>query len=200
MHEAGRAYEVMLIGPQDLSSNDYRRLQPFGQIPAYRDNDITLFESGAIVLHLADSCPQLLPKDFQAGARAKAWMFAALNTVEPPIMFLNQLLMMGIDAENQIRAAATSAVKRRLDNLAVWLGERPYLEGDFTAGDLLMTTVLRNLRDTDVLADYPTLSAYQHRCEARDAFQRALDEQLQTFDDHLPTASKARRDLTVKSR
>jgi glutathione S-transferase len=189
MHEAGRRYDVQLIGPQDQSSDVYRKLQPFGQVPAYRDEDVVLFESGAIVLHIADLCPQLLPLDVKARMRAKTWMFAALNTVEPPIMFLNQLLMMGIDEDNEIRVAATGAVTRRLDCLTTWLGERDYLEDDFTAGDLLMTTVLRSLRGTDLLTSYPTLVAYQHRCEARDAFQRALCEQLETFREHKPVAS-----------
>ncbi|HTJ02101.1 MAG TPA: glutathione S-transferase family protein [Methylovirgula sp.] len=188
MHEAGRGYEVQLIGPQDQASNAYRELQPFGQVPAYYDDGVILFESGAIVLHIADSSPQLLPENFKARTRAKAWMFAALNTVEPPITVLHQLQQMGVESDNAMRLAAVAAVERSLDSLAAWLGDRAYLEDDFTAGDLLMTTVLRNLRGTDVLDNYPTLAAYQQRCEAREAFQRALGEQLQTFADYQPTA------------
>ena len=189
LREAGRDYNEHLIGPQDQSSADHRRLQPFGQVPAYRDEDVTLFESGSIVLHISESCAALLPGEPEARSRAKTWMFAALNTVEPPILFLNQLQMMGVDDTNAIRQAVVGAAKSRLVDLAAWLGDRPYLEGEFTAGDLLMTTVLRILRSTDLLAGFPTLTAYQHRCENRDAFQQALGDQLRTFKEHQPAVS-----------
>jgi glutathione S-transferase len=186
LHEAGRPYDELLIGPQDQSSKEYRRLQPFGQVPAYEEEHLTLFETGAIVLHVSESCPRLLPAEPFARSRAKTWMFAALNTVEPPILFHNQLEMMRVDKTNEIKLAVVDAVNRRLNDLAAWLGDRPYLEGEFTAADLLMTTVLRILRSTDLLAVYPTLQSYQHRCEDRDAFQRALGEQLHTFKEHQP--------------
>ena len=189
LHEAGRDYDELLIGPQGQSSEDYRRLQPFGQVPAYRDEDVTLFESGAIVLHISEPCARLLPTEPTARSRTKTWMFAALNTVEPPILFLNQLQMMEVDDANEIRRAVVGAANRRLGDLAAWLGDRPYLEGEFTAGDLLMTTVLRILRSTDLLAAFPTLTSYQQRCEARDAFQRALGDQLHTFQEHEPAVS-----------
>jgi glutathione S-transferase len=186
LHEAGREYNEVLIGFQDQSSEEYRHLQPFGQVPAYQEDDLNLFETGAIVLHISEACHQLLPTEPLRRSRAKAWMFAALNSVEPPILFHNQLEMMKVDSNDPIRRAVASAITRRLNDLAAWLGERPYLEREFTAGDLLMTTVLRILRSTDLLGAYPTLEAYQHRCEARDAFQRALGEQLHAFHEHQP--------------
>jgi glutathione S-transferase len=188
--EAGRDYDELLIGFNEPSSEEYRLLQPFGQVPAYLDEELTLFESGAIVLHIAESCSQLLPTEFRARARAKAWMFAALNTVEPPILFLNRLQQMDVAEDNEIRKAAVSAVNRRLGGLAAWLGEQAYLEGRFTAGDLLMASVLRILRSAELLVGFPTLVAYQHRCEAREAFQRALSDQLRTFQQHQPAASR----------
>jgi glutathione S-transferase len=186
LHEAGREYDELLIDPHDQSSEEYRRRQPFGQVPTYRENDLELFETGAIVLHISESCPQLLPTGTLPRSRAKTWMFAALNSVEPPILFHNQLEMMKVESGDPIRRAVAGAVKSRLNDLANWLGERPYLEQEFTAGDLLMTTVLRILRSTDLLEAHPTLEAYQQRCEARDAFQRALSEQLHTFAEHQP--------------
>jgi glutathione S-transferase len=186
IHEAGREYDELLIGFQDQSSKEYRCLQPFGQVPAYQEDDLNLFESGAIVLHISETCPQLLPTESRARSRAKTWMFAALNSVEPPILFHNQLEMMKVDAGAPVRQAVASAVSGRLSDLAAWLGERPYLEREFTAGDLLMTTVLRILRSTDLLGTYPILQAYQQRCEERDAFQRALADQLHTFHEHQP--------------
>jgi glutathione S-transferase len=189
LQEAGRDYEELLIGPQDQSSREYRRLQPFGQVPAYQDELVALFETGAIVLHISESCPQLLPSEAGARSRAKTWMFAALNSVEPPIQFFTQLRQMGIGNENAVRQGVGHAANARLKDLAAWLGERPYLEDDFTAGDLLMTTVLRTLRGTDLLEAFPTLLAYKQRCEARDAFQRALGDQLRTFQQHEPASS-----------
>jgi glutathione S-transferase len=186
LHEAGREYDELLIGFRDQSSEDYRRLQPFGQVPAYQEDDLNLFETGAIVLHISESCPQLLLAEPLARSRAKTWMFAALNSVEPPVLFHNQLEMMNVEQNNPIRQAVAGAVSRRLSDLAAWLGKRPYLEQDFTSGDLLMTTVLRILRSTDLLDAHPTLQAYQHRCEQRDAFQRAVAEQLHTFHEHQP--------------
>jgi len=192
LHEAGREYDELLIGPQEQSSKEYRRLQPFGQVPTYQGDELSLFETGAIVLHIAETCPQLLPTEATARSRAKAWMFAALNSVEPPILFHNQLEMMQVDHANPIRQAVVGAVNTRLNDLAVWLGDRSYLEQQFSAGDLLMTTVLRILRSTDLLGAHPTLQAYQHRCEQRVAFQRALGEQLHTFQEHQPTQSGRR--------
>ncbi len=125
LHEAGRKYDELLIGSQDQSSESYRRLQPFGQVPAYQEDDLTVFETGAIVLHISESCPRLLPAEPIARNRAKTWMFAALNSVEPPILFHNQLEMMNVEQDNPIRQAVAGAVSKRLGDLAAWLGKRP---------------------------------------------------------------------------
>ena len=181
LREAGRDYDELLIGPQGQSSEDYRRLQPFGQVPAYRDEDVTLFESGAIVLHISEPCARLLPIEPTARSRTKTWMFAALNTVEPPILFLNQLQMMKVDDANEIRRAVVGAANRRLGDLAAWLGDRPYLEGEFTAGDLLMTTSRASTRTSigDEIAHLRGLDLKGLRSRWHSVFQRPPP-------DHLP--------------
>jgi glutathione S-transferase len=188
LHEAGEAYSERLIGASGQGSEDYRRLQPFGQVPAYEEDGLALFESGAIVLQIAERTAVLMPQDAHGRARARTWVFAALNTVEPPIMFLNQLEMMQVAQSNEIRSAVEAAVRRRLANLAEWLEGHDYLEGSFSAGDLLMTSVLRILRTTDMVEEFPVLKDYKARCEARAPFQRALADQLATFDANAPAA------------
>lgn len=188
LNEAGQSYTERLIGPPDQASEQYRRLQPFGQVPAYDQGDLTLFESGAIVLQIAERSPVLMPGEAAGRARAKTWMFAALSTVEPPIMFLNQLQQMQVDDGDEVHASVTAAVKSRLACLSEWLDGRDYLEGVFTAGDLLMATVLRILRDSRLLNSFPTLTAYRERCERRPAFQRALADQLAAFRANEPPA------------
>jgi glutathione S-transferase len=191
LEEAGLDYEERLLGLGDNASEAYLRLQPFGQVPAFRENDLTLFESGAIVLHIAERCEVLLPSDPKLRSRATTWMFAALNTVEPPILFLNQLQQMnGADAAS-LQRPVEDAVRRRLDGVAHCLGDREYLENTFSAGDLLMATVLRILRTTELVSAIPTLQAYLARCEARPAFQRALASQMKTFRDHEPAQQNA---------
>jgi glutathione S-transferase len=165
---------------------DYLALQPFGQIPAYKEDGLTLFESGAIVLHIAERCETLLPTDPKKCARTKTWMFAALNTIEPPIMYLNYLQQKGSPEAKALQKPITEWVQRRLQSLAGRLNPREYLEDQFTAGDLLMTTVLRILRTTDLVSSMPALAAYQARCEARPAFQKAMSAQMATFQNNLP--------------
>lgn len=177
LEELGQPYEEILIGAEEKRSEAYRRLQPFGQVPAIEEDGLVLFESGAIVLHLAERAGALMPEHPAARARAKAWMFAALSSVEPSLFHFVQK-----PDETERRALA----KARLDALAAWLGERDYLEDSFTAGDLLMTTVLRIARSTDLLSEYPTLDAYRLRCEARPAFARALEAQLLPFAANEP--------------
>ena len=184
LEEAGLDYEERLLRLGDNTSEAYLRLQPFGQVPAYEENDLTLFESGAIVLHIAERCEVLLPSDPMLRARATTWMFAALNTVEPPVMFLAQLQQM--NSVEAVLSPVTDAARRRLNGLANWLNGRDYLEGEFTAGDLLMATVLRILRTTDLVSAVPTLQAYLTRCEARPAFQRALAAQMRAFRNNEP--------------
>lgn len=184
LEEAGLPYQVRLIGPPDQASPDYLALQPFGQVPMLQDGDFTMFESGAIVLHIAQRSGALFPKDEAGRARATTWIFAAVNTVEPPIQQLALIDLFFADEQwaRLRRAGAMDDVHLRLRQLAAWLGERDYLDGAFSAGDLMMTTVLRILRHTTIVDGYPTLKAYQLRCEARPAFQRALRDQMAAFE------------------
>jgi len=191
LEEAGLAYEERLIGPEDQGSAAYRQLQPFGQVPVLEQDGFALFESGAIVLHVAEQSPALLPAQPQARLRARTWMFAALSTVEPPILALNALGMKAPANDGVVptRDQIGGRVDQRLDSLAAFLAGKDHLEGDFSAADLLMTTVLRTLRDTDRVASRPVLRDYQARCEARPAVQRALRAQIETFARHAPAAA-----------
>jgi glutathione S-transferase len=190
LEEAGLSYEEQLLDFGRDKSESYRKLQPFGQVPAYQEDGLVLFESGAVVLHVAERSTALLPSHAPARARATSWMFAALNTVEPPIMFLVQLDLKFADddAAKRLREAVTDAVKDRLASVADWLGDRDYLEDRFTAGDLLMVTVLRILRHTDLVTGIPALAAYLSRCEARPAFKKALAAQMAVFADNAALA------------
>ncbi|UOD27867.1 glutathione S-transferase family protein [Massilia violaceinigra] len=184
LDEAGLPYEVRLIGRADQSAPDYLALQPFGQVPMLQEGDFAMFESGAIVLHIAQRSGALFPKDEAGRARAASWLFAALNTLEPPIQQLAAIdLFFGAEEWARLRRpGALDDVHVRLRQLAAWLGERDYLDGAFSAGDLMMTTVLRLLRHTSIIDEYPTLRAYQARCEARPAFQKALRDQMAVFE------------------
>jgi glutathione S-transferase len=188
LEEAGLAYEERLIGPEHQASESYRRLQPFGQVPAYEEDDLVLFESGAIVLHIAERCEALMPSEPAARARSKTWMFAALNTVEPPIQKLAEIDLFHAEEEwaKLRRPAVVQAVKGRLASLAGWLNGRDYLEERFTAADVLMTTVLLILRHTDLVAEIPELEAYRLRCEARPAFRKALADHMAPFAANAP--------------
>ena len=176
LEEAGIPYQERLVGAEDLATAAYRALQPFGQVPAIETDNLKLFESGAIVLHIAERCEALMPADANGRARTITWMFAALNTIEPPIMelFLLDFSPAGEGWASVRRPTAIEAAQKRLSQLEEWLGSGDYLEGRFTAGDLMMTTVLRILRDTDIVSGRPTLKAYQARCEARPAFRKAM--------------------------
>jgi glutathione S-transferase len=183
LEEAGMPYEARLIGPEDLASAAYRALQPFGQIPAIEADGLKLFESGAIVLYIAEQSEALAPADVQGRARTKAWMFAALNSVEPAIVTLAglDLFHAGQPWVADARPAAEAMVQKRLDALEEWLGGRDHLEDRFSAGDLLMTTVLRILRHSDIVSARPILRAYQERCEARPAFRKAMADHLKPY-------------------
>lgn len=184
LEEAGIAYREKLIGPDDQASAAYRALQPFGQVPVIETDDLKLFESGSIVLHIAEQSPALMPTDPAGRARTRTWVFAALNSIEPSVDHLG-------DTEGDEawavarRPAALEKVQRRLDELETWLGGRDHLEAGFTAGDLMMTTVLRNLRETDIVAGRPKLAAYVARCEGRPAFQKALADHMRPFEAHV---------------
>jgi glutathione S-transferase len=191
LEELGLPYAQWLISGEDKKSPSYRRVQPFGQVPAYQDDRLELFESGAIVLYLAERSEALMPADAHGRARAVTWMFAALNTMEPPIQNLFTLDTSYAEEEwaKARRPALVEEVKLRLTDLSDWLGGRSYLEDRFTAGDLLMTTVLRFLRHTDLVAQMPVVEAYRLRCESRPAFQKALAAQMAVFEQNAERAA-----------
>ena len=183
LEEAGLPYEEKLLGAGEQNSPEHRALQPFGQVPVYEEDGLTLFESGAIVMHIGERCPTLLPAEPARRARARGWVVAALNSVEPHILNVTALDVFFANEEwaRLRRPSAAKLGQARLDQLAAALGTREYLEGEFTAGDLVMTTVLRFLRNTEAIKSPPNLAAYQARCEARPAFQRALADQLAVY-------------------
>jgi len=182
LEETGTPYEVMLVGPEEQNSAAYRALHPFGKVPAYEDSDVALFESGAIVLHVAENTA-LLPEDAATRARATAWVFAALNSVDPDIIALGDIDHWAADEAwgKQRRPSLAAMVQGRLDDVSAALAGREYLVDRFSAADIMMIMVLRALRHTTMVADMPTLRAYRDRCEARPAFQRALKGQLDAF-------------------
>jgi glutathione S-transferase len=188
LEEAGITYEERLIGLPDKATPAYRALQPFEQVPTYEEDDLVMFESGAIVMHIAEKSAALMPADPKAKARMQTWMFAALNSVEPYLANLGDIDLFNAGEEwaRLRRPAAVEAARQRLLKLADWLKGKDYLEDRFTAADLLMTTVLRIPRHTDLIASMPILEAYRLRCEARPAFQRALASQLATFAANAP--------------
>ena len=190
LEEAGLAYEEKFLAVGEHNGATHRALQPFGQVPVYEEGDLTLFETGAIVLHIGERYPALLPRDPARRARTCTWMFAALNSVEPDVQNLATLDLFFPNEEwaKVRRPAAEKMAQSRLDGVAASLAGRDYLELEFTAGDLLMVTVLRLLRHTRMVSDNPVLAAYQVRCEARPAFQRALESQLAPFARYAPAA------------
>lgn len=180
LEEVGQPYAVRLVSFAAMKQPAHRALHPFGQIPTYEDGDLVLFESGAIVLHIAERHAGLLPDDANARARAIAWMFAALSTVEPPILELvNARLLENDKPWNKERLPIVKdRVRDRLRELAARLGEADWLDGAFSAGDLLMVSVLLRLRRSGLLDESPSLAAYVARGEARPAYQRAFAAQL----------------------
>lgn len=193
LEEAGLPYEETLIGPQDQASDKYRRWQPFGQVPAYRDGEVDMFESGAIVLHIAARSQALAPGDAAGRARVTSWVFAALNSIEPHAQNLIHFDAAGAGEvwAKQRGAQLEANLGRRLSMLSAWLGDKDYLERRFTAGDLIMATVLRELVDCGALAQFPTIDAYLRRCLARPAFVRALEAQMQPFREPIHTEAMA---------
>lgn len=188
LEEAGLPYEELLIGEEEQNSSAYRALQPFGQVPAYIDGEGTLFESAAIVLKIAERCEALLPSEAQERARTHTWMFAALNSVEPHLLRLTELdfFHSGESWAEQARPHWLERARRCLKDLSDVLQGRDYLEDRFTAGDLLMTAVLRIPRHIPLVAEYPVLSAYMERCQSRPAFQRALQSQMACYERNAP--------------
>jgi len=189
LEEVGQAYDVRLVSFSELKEPAHRRLHPFGQIPTYEEGDLALFESGAIVLHIAQRHAGLLPDDAKARARAITWMFAALNTVEPPIFERSMAIIVEREKawHEERLLLLEDRVQVRLGELSSRLGDANWLDGAFSAGDLLMVTVLRRLVGSGILEKYPKLCAYIARAEARPAYQRAFEEQLSVFTGKPPT-------------
>ena len=183
LEEAGQPYDVRLVSFAAMKEPAHRTLHPFGQIPTYEEGDLVLFESGAIVFHIAEGHPGLLPDEPNARARAIAWMFAALNTVEPPIVERSMATIVERDKPwyEQRMPTLEARVRSRLDELSKQLGDADWLDGAFSAGDLLMVSVLLRSKASGMLEDYPSLCAYVARGEARPAYQRAFDAQLAVF-------------------
>jgi len=180
LEEAGLPYQVRLLSFAAMKQPAHLALHPFGQIPTYEEDDLALFETGAIVLHIAAGHPGLLPTDTVARARATGWVFAALNTIEPPLLdFTTAWLFERGEPWYEARLPLVERrLRGRLDQLAAHLGEADWLDGPFSAGDLLMVSVLLRLRSSGLLDAYPNLAAYVARGEARPAYQRAFAAQL----------------------
>jgi glutathione S-transferase len=188
LEETGRDYRVRLLDALTPRPADYFLEQPFGQVPAIRDGDVQLFESGAILIHFGLGDERLLPADHAQRMRAIAWLIAALNSVEPMILELINIDIFnsGQDWTKERRPQVVDKIGARLKLLSEALGDKDWLEGRFTIGDLMMVSVLRNLRHTDLVADCANLEAYVKRGEARPAFQRAHADQLAVFAANQP--------------
>jgi len=189
LEEVGQPYEVRLVSFGAMKEPAHRALHPFGQIPTYEEGALSLFESGAIVFHIAERHTGLLPDDANARARAITWMFAALNTVEPPILDLATTKVLEGDKPwyEQRLPVVLDRVRDRLGELSRRLGDADWLDGGFSAGDLMMVAVLLRLKPSGMLDEYPNLSAYVARGEARPAYRRAFDAQLAVFTGKPPT-------------
>ncbi len=183
LEEVGQPYEVRLVSFGAMKEPAHLALHPFGQIPTYEEGDLTLFETGAIVFHIAEHHTGLLPVDCNARARAITWMFAALNTIEPPILELGiAKLLEGDKPWNKERLPLVEErVRNRLDRLSTRLGDADWLDGAFSAGDLIMVSVLLRLKSSGILDEFPNLAAYLARGEARPAYERAFDAQLAAY-------------------
>ncbi len=183
LEEVGQSYAVRYLHGGEQKQPPHRALQPFGQVPTYEEGDLTLFESGAIVMHIGERFGGLVPTDPAARARVAEWAFAALNTVEPPIMDLAIAMLFEADQpwSKPRLPSVRERIGERLAELSERLGESEWLDGEFSAADLLMVTVLRNLRGSKLVEAHDNLAAYQARGEVRPAFQRALADQLAGF-------------------
>lgn len=191
LEEAGLDYRVRLLGQE--RPLEYLKEQPFDQVPCFNDGKVRIFETGAIVQYIGETSEALLPRDPQGKYRAIQWTYAALNSVEPA--FINLLLIdvffQGQEWATLRRPGAEDFAKLKLRRVSEWLGDKEWLEDHFTIGDLVMTTVFRFLRHTDLVAQFPNLAAYLKRAEARPAFQRALADQLAVYAENQPQAEGA---------
>jgi glutathione S-transferase len=189
LEEVGQPYQVRLVSFRAMKEPAHRSLHPFGQIPTYEEGGLVLFETGAIVFHLAERHAGLLPDDANARARAITWMFAAINTVEPPILELVTAKL--IEGDKPWRAErlplVEGRIRDRLNQLSDRLGNADWLDGAFSAGDLMMVSVLLRLRPSGILDGHPSLAAYVGRGEARPAYQRAFAAQLAVYTAKPPT-------------
>ncbi|WP_421724484.1 glutathione S-transferase family protein [Bauldia sp.] len=181
LEEAGLPYEIVPVCGDERASPTYREWQPFGQVPAFSDGDTRLFESGAIVLHIAARSEVLAPLGAEGQAQVATWIIAALNSVEPYVSNVVELdaFYAGEAWVEHRRPSALAALAKRLDALVVWLGDKDFLEDRFTAADIVMATVLRELEERPILTERQPLVAYRERCLARPAFTRALAAQLE---------------------
>lgn len=188
LEEVGQPYDTRLVSFKAMKEPAHLALQPFGQIPTYEEGGLVLFETGSIVLHIAESHDGLLPADPDARARVISWMFAALNTVEPPIVDRDvvKYLEKGKDWQGERFAMVDARIRQRLDQLSASLGAAEWIEGAFSAADILMVHTLRRLQGAGILEDYAALSAYVARAEARPAYQRAFASQLAVFKNAPP--------------
>lgn len=185
LEEASQPYDVRLVSFDAMKEAAHLALHPFGQIPTYEDGDLVLFETGSIILHIAEQDANLLPKAAKPRARAITWMFAALNTVEPPILDLMTARIIENDmpwAQDRL-PLVMDRIRVRLAQLSARLGDAEWLEDAFSAGDLMMVSVLLRLRMSGLLDEYPNVAAYVARGEARPAYQRAFAAQLKVFTD-----------------
>ena len=180
LEEAGQPYQVRLVSFRAMKEPAHLRLHPFGQIPTYEEGDLALFETGAIVFHIANRHAGLLPDDANARARAITWMFAALNSVEPPILELTTAKLLEGDKSwtSERLHLVADRIRNRLSQLSARLGDADWLDGAFSAGDLMMVSVLLRLRMSGILDEFPNLAAYVARGETRPAYQRAFAAQL----------------------
>ena len=184
LEEVGQPYEVRLVSFAEMKEPAHLALQPFGQIPTYEEGDLALFESAAIILHIAERHPGLLPEDVNGRARAIAWMFAAKSTVEPVIVEAEvaKLIERDKDWTGERLPLVEERIRNRLGQLSDRLGDSDWLDGEFSAGDLLMVNVLRRPAGRPIAEEFPNLAAYLARGEARPAFKRAFDAQLAVFE------------------
>jgi glutathione S-transferase len=192
--EVGQPYAVKLIA--DSKTPEHRRYQPFGQVPTYQDDEVAIFESGAIVLRIAERAAKLIPRDPAARMQAMQWVVAALNSVEPYVMAVavNDLFEADCEWSQPRHAKVVSYLRARLTDLEAALGDKPWLDGmEFTVGDLMMISVLGGLRNTGELADFPRLAAYIARGENRPAHIKALADHMATFDTPSPAYASSTR-------
>ncbi len=189
LEEVGQPYDVRLVSFAAMKEAAHLALHPFGQIPTYEEGELVLFESGSIVLHLAEHHPGLLPEDSKARARAITWMFAALNTIEPPILDLQTTKFQERDKSwfEERLAMVLDRIRARLSELSARLGDAQWLDGEFSAGDLMMVAVLLRLKPSGLLDEFPKLRAYVAGGETRPAYQRAFAAQLAVFTSRSAT-------------